>query len=57
MITVDVEDLDASLAKAQGGGGVLCVPKVAIPGVGWLAYFKDPDGNIFGMMEMDASAA
>lgn len=56
VITVDVDDLDASMAKAQRGGAFLCVPKMAIPGVGWLAYFKDPDGNIFGMMQMDAGA-
>jgi predicted enzyme related to lactoylglutathione lyase len=30
---------------------------MAIPGIGWLAYVKDPDGNIFGMMQMDAGAA
>jgi predicted enzyme related to lactoylglutathione lyase len=57
VITVDVDNLDASMVKAQGGGAVLCVPKMAIPRVGWLAYFKDPDGNIFGMMQMDGSAA
>jgi predicted enzyme related to lactoylglutathione lyase len=57
VITVDVEDLDASLAKAQGSGALLCVPRMAIPGIGWLAYVKDPDGNIFGMMQMDATAA
>ena len=28
----------------------MCVPKMAIPCVGWLAYVKDPDGNIFGLM-------
>jgi predicted enzyme related to lactoylglutathione lyase len=57
VVTVDVDDLDASLAKAFGGGAMLCVPKMAIAGVGWLAYVKDPDGNIFGMMQMDAGAA
>jgi predicted enzyme related to lactoylglutathione lyase len=54
--TVDVSDLDAALAKAQGARTVLCVPKMAIAGVGWLAYVKDPDGNILGMMQMDAGA-
>jgi predicted enzyme related to lactoylglutathione lyase len=29
---------------------------MAVPGVGWMAYFKDPDGNMFGMMERDESA-
>ncbi|MFC5476858.1 VOC family protein [Massilia suwonensis] len=56
VITIDVENLDASMAKAQGGGAVLCVPKMAIPKVGWLAYFKDPNGNIFGMMQMNSEA-
>ena len=56
VITVDVDDLDASLVKAQSDGALLCVPRMAIPGVGWLAYLKDPDGNIFGMMQMDAGA-
>ena len=57
VMTVDVENLDASMAKAQDAAAVMCVPKMAIAGVGWLAYFKDPDGNIFGMMQMDAGAA
>ena len=56
VMTVDVENLDASMAKAQDAAAVMCVPKMAIAGVGWLAYFKDPDGNIFGMMQMDAGA-
>ena len=59
VITVDVDDIDASIKKAESGGAgaVLCVPKMAVPGVGWLAYIKDPDGNIFGMMQQDAKAA
>ncbi len=54
--TVDVANLDASIANLPAGG-VMCVPKMAIPGVGWLAYAKDPDGNIFGMMQSDPQAA
>jgi uncharacterized protein len=58
VITVDVEDIDAAIARAQSGeaAGTLCVPKMAVPGIGWLAYIKDPDGNIFGMMEADTEA-
>ncbi len=56
VITVDVEDIDAAISKASDGG-VLCVPKSPVPGIGWLAYIKDPDGNIFGMMQADTSAA
>jgi predicted enzyme related to lactoylglutathione lyase len=58
-ITVDVDNLDAKLAAVEGAGGgaVVCVPKMAVHGIGWLAYVKDPDGNIFGMMQADPSAA
>jgi predicted enzyme related to lactoylglutathione lyase len=55
VITVDVDNLDAKLEKVEGGAVV--VPKMAVPGIGWLAYVKDPDGNIFGMMQADTSAA
>ena len=55
--TVDVADLDASVAKATSGGGTIAVPRMPIPGVGWLAYVKDPEGNILGLMQTDESAA
>jgi uncharacterized protein len=29
---------------------------MAIPGVGWLAYAKDTEGNIFGFMQSDPAA-
>lgn len=28
----------------------------ALPGIGYMVYFKDPEGNVFGMMEEDSSA-
>jgi len=33
------------------------LPKRQSPGVGWLAYGKDTEGNIFGMMQADRNAA
>ena len=53
--TIDVEGLDGSLAKALSLGASLALPKMAIPGVGWLAYVKDPDANLLGLMQPDAS--
>ena len=38
-------------------GGEMALAKVPIHGVGWLAYVKDTEGNIFGMMEADPKAA
>jgi predicted enzyme related to lactoylglutathione lyase len=54
--TVDVDNLDASIERALQAGATLALPKVVIPTVGWLAYCKDTEGNIFGMMQMDAKA-
>lgn len=55
--TADVEDVDATLAVVQAAGGTVAVPKMPIPGVGWLAYAKDTEGNLFGMMKEDPQAA
>ncbi len=57
VVTVDVPDIDAAMARAIDLGGVSCVPKMPIAGVGWLGYVKDPDGNIFGMLQADPKAA
>ena len=54
--TIDVADLDASVAKALANGGSVALPKMPIPGMGWLAYCKDTEGNIFGMMQVDPAA-
>jgi len=54
--TIGVANLDESIAAALSGGGVIAVPKMPIPGVGWLAYCKDTEGHIFGMMQSDTGA-
>jgi len=55
--TIDVESLDDTLAAVIAQGGTLALPRMPIPGVGWLAYAKDTEGNIFGMMQSDPQAA
>ncbi len=55
--TADVENLDVIVEKALKEGGSLALPKQAIPGVGWLAYIKDTEGNILGLMQSDVKAA
>jgi predicted enzyme related to lactoylglutathione lyase len=54
--TVDVPSVDGHVKKALAAGGSVALPKMPIPGMGWLAYCKDTEGNIFGMMEADPSA-
>ena len=55
--TVEVDDLDRYLAEATAAGGTIAVAKLAVKGVGWLAYCRDTEGNIFGLMQPDAAAA
>jgi uncharacterized protein len=55
--TAQVTDLDDTLAKGLASGGTVALPKHAVPGVGWMAYLKDLDGNIFGLIQNDPAAA
>lgn len=55
--TVDVSSVDEYVTRATDSGGSIAVPKMPVPGVGWLAYCKDTEGNIFGLMEEDLDAA
>ncbi len=54
--TIDVPDIDEAITKATSQGGTVALPKMPVPGVGWLAYYKDSEGNIFGMLQTDAAA-
>ena len=38
-------------------GGSIALPRMPIPGVGWLFYAKDTEGNIFGVTQPDPNAA
>ena len=54
--TIDVNVIDDYLAKVAANGGEIVVPKTAVPMIGWSAYCKDTDGNIFGLMQADTNA-
>ena len=54
--TIDVKDLDAMVEKVVAAGGAVVRPKMAVPGVGWMAYCQDTEGNLFGMMQDDPTA-
>ena len=49
--TIGVDDIDLYIAKVKSAGGTTALDKMQVPGVGWLAYMKDPEGNIFGMLQ------
>ncbi|MBV8115535.1 MAG: VOC family protein [Silvibacterium sp.] len=46
---MEVDSIDDALAKVVAAGGTVALPKTEIPpGVGWIAAFKDTEGNILG---------
>jgi len=55
--TADVPSIDEYVEKIKANGGTIALPKMPIPTVGWLAYGKDTEGNLFGIMQPDPNAA
>ncbi len=49
--TIEVASVDEAVAKITAAQGSVFRPKVSIPGVGHIAYCKDTEGNIFGIIE------
>lgn len=49
--TVMVANIDATAAAIMSAGGTLALPKFNIGGMAWQAYYKDTEGNIFGIHE------
>ncbi|MCY4367707.1 MAG: VOC family protein [Chloroflexi bacterium] len=56
-VVLDVSSVDEYVEKITEGGGTVLVPKFAVPGVGYAAYFNDTEGNPFGIFEDNNEAA
>jgi len=54
---IDVTALDETVAAVKANGGTLLEGPMPIPGVGYLAYCQDTEGNAFGLMQDDPNAA
>jgi predicted enzyme related to lactoylglutathione lyase len=55
-MTIGVPSLDAAVEAVTNSGGTVLFSRHAVPGVGYLAYCKDTEGNVIGLMQEDASA-
>jgi predicted enzyme related to lactoylglutathione lyase len=53
---VSVASADATLRELARLGGKALTPKMTVPGVGRHALCQDPEGTVFGIMEMDPTA-
>ncbi len=49
--TIEVEDLDAMIAKVKSSGGRIVGEKQPIPGVGDFIYAYDTEGNKLGLLQ------
>ena len=54
--SMEVADFDVSAQKILSLGGIVAMPKFAIPGKCWQGYFLDPDRNTFGLYQPDENA-
>ena len=54
--SIQVSSIEEYTGKVEQHGGQVVVPKMTIPTVGYVAYCKDTEGNIFGIYQPDHSA-
>jgi predicted enzyme related to lactoylglutathione lyase len=55
--TFDVPNLNSFAKKVTEAGGGVITPKVALPGLGYMQYCQDTEGNTFGIIEYNESAS
>src|SRR3954453_19621786 len=56
VLVIEVEGSNEALAQIEDRGGTTVKAKVGVGGMGFSAYFKDPEGNLLGLWESAAPA-
>jgi uncharacterized protein len=51
ILYIGVPDINAALAKIVASGGTTVIPRMVVPNVVIFALFKDPAGNVLGLVE------
>jgi uncharacterized protein len=54
---IDVEDVVAAIARVLEAGGTVVSGHEVVPHVGYTAYCLDTEGNAFGLIQFDETAA
>lgn len=57
VVIVGVDSVDAVVERAEAAGADVLTDKQTIPGIGYSAYLRDPEGNVVGLFESDEFAA
>lgn len=56
-VSLPTDDFDQAAERIAQLGGLVALPKFAVPGRCWQGYFLDTEGNTFGLYEVDENAA
>jgi len=48
---IDVKNIDEATEKVKGAGGSIVKEKTAVGDMGFIVYFKDPEGNILSLWQ------
>lgn len=54
--TVEVDSVDEKIEAAIRLGGWLALPKIPAPGLGWIAFVGDTEGNVLELLQRDPEA-
>lgn len=54
--SLEVEDFDTTAKDIRERGGTVALEKFAVPKTCWQGYFVDPEGNTFGIFQVDPNA-
>ncbi len=53
---INVASVNKAAAKVQKLGGKICLPKTAVPEMGYFVVCQDTENNMFALWEIDRSA-
>ena len=55
--SIDVDSWERAAGAISEAGGEVLTEKTAITGIGYFAYCRDTEGNVFGILESNPAAA
>jgi predicted enzyme related to lactoylglutathione lyase len=51
VIVIAVDSVDPALKRIEEHGGTTVVARMPVGDMGFVAYFRDPEGNVVGLWE------
>ena len=52
---IDVKNIEEAIEKVKSAGGTIMKEKTAVGTMGFIAYFKDTEGTLFGVWQTNES--